>query len=31
LDAIDVAALAAVDLEPHVDDGVGPIVLGFAR
>ena len=29
-DPADVAALAALDLEPHVDDSVSPIVFGFA-
>jgi hypothetical protein len=29
-DPADVAALAALDLEPHVDDSVRPIVFGFA-
>jgi len=28
--AVDVGAFAALDLEPHVDDAVGPVFLGFA-
>jgi hypothetical protein len=30
LDSVNVVALAAVDLESHVYDSVGPIFLGLA-
>jgi hypothetical protein len=29
-EAVDLAALAPLDLEPHVDDAVGAVFLGFA-
>ena len=29
LDSVDIVAFAAVYLELHVDDGVGPVVLSF--
>jgi hypothetical protein len=29
-EAVDLAARASLDLEPHVDDPVGPVFLSFA-